>query len=522
VFVRPSVENFHLGTFDYHSETQAKGATVAESPESSKIVRFTQEIEEFPDRSLSMRSGNLSMPENSPIVCSPTRHLQKSDESGPNRTPDIASPSIKQKISSFQKTRGRLGKAATPPLVSSKSPLKQHNNGSASMPSKFHAKVEDEEYLPPLRFSPQKVRAKNKPVASKAAASPSSLRRTAIENRKKVVEKPSRSDIYAWRSAVARRKIRVSSRSSQPAAPNSRLPVPVRSTSPVKDVTPAAREQTINCTPGPVGHPDNEEFTPVLGQQSTEAASTIGLETEYGEGRSPNLQPMPHAYGEPEGVSRLRHQFLEALEVNEITLPRLQDYIQRIEFSKVSTGKLRDIKIQEMHQRMKVVQLLRYSSRYHGASENELGCVKGWLDDLMEELWMIECGKMQPSKIWFDQLYKWLWSRKANHDTYRSEYDSSPNDDIYILYDTSPLKILAAQKEHELFNLRDTGVELLKNGFRNKEKKMIEYWAVVRGLAAAPAACGEDILGLYMRKLTRWDKVELPDSAIQKRRMWYL
>ena len=49
-----------------------------------------------------------------------------------------------------------------------------------------------------------------------------------------------------------------------------------------------------------------------------------------------------------------------------------------------------------------------------------------------------------------------------------TKYDATPNDALQMLYNAAPLRVLATKKEHELkehelFNLRDTGVELLRN-----------------------------------------------------------
>lgn len=397
----------------------------------------------------------------------------------------------------------------------------------------------DENRLPPLRFSQQKTAKFSKPNAS-TAASPGSVnprRTTAPEAVKSTQSKtPKRNDIYAWRSAVAvpRKRVRVSSRTAKPVVPVSRIPVPSKPET-VHQNEAAQR----HSTPTPVPPPDpagsgslnvpsasfsEEAFvappsSPPSARLSTGFTSIQGQATDYDMEQSVNV---PHeVYGDKEQMSFLRNQFLQSLGIDEISLPSLSDYIKNVNFNSVLKDRLREIKIHEMRQRIKVVRVLRYSSLYHGANDKELLCLNGWLDDLMEELWMIQSEKMQPSKVWFDQMFRWLWNRNGGRSD-PTMYDSSPTDELYALHNAGPLRVLAAKKEDELFNLRDTGVELLKNGFRNKEKKMVEYWSWVRRLPVVPGACGEDIIGIYVRRLTRWDKNELAETAVQRRRMWYL
>ena len=415
---------------------------------------------------------------------------------------------------------------------------------SAAKAGKLKARG-DENRLPPLRFSPQKKSRFSKPHASTAAGPGSAnLRRTAPEStaaKNTQSKTPKRNDIYAWRSAVAvpRKRVRVSSRTAKPAAPVSRIPVPSKPEMAVHRDEAAQRPSTPTPVPPPnvarnesFGAPPSANISedafvappsspPPTARLSTGFTSIQGQATDYDMEQSVNI---PHeVYGDREQMSFLRNQFLQSLGIDEISLPSLSDYIRNVNFNSVLKDRLREIKIHEMRQRIKVVRVLRYSSLYHGANDKELLCLNGWLDDLMEELWMIQSEKMQPSKVWFDQMFRWLWNRNGGGG--RSDptmYDSSPADELYALHNAGPLRVLAAKKEHELFNLRDTGVELLKNGFRNKEKKMIEYWSWVRKLPVVPGACGEDIIGIYVRKLTRWDKNELSETAVQRRRMWYL
>jgi len=400
---------------------------------------------------------------------------------------------------------------------------------------------EVEHKFPPVRFSPEKPGAKNK-ILLPAAATPS--RKMATENKPPASEKkstPGRSnDIYAWRNAVVRRKVRIASRSKTTPVYRSRIPIAAREEPPKR--SPPAPYLGVCTAPTPAKSLTSERTGDVVQEPSkgtaedpteklvddvavTENESSVSdrpgeIEQESVIGYDNDSQP--RLYGSSETISELRYRFLQALGIQEISLPNLSDHIANVNFNLVHKDKLREIKMQEMHQRISVVKLLHYSSKYHGANENELGCVKGWLDDLNEELWTIECDKMQPSRIWFDQIFKWLWHRSGNEDSDPIEFNTAPTEDLYVLYNASPLRVLAAKKEHELFNLRDTGVELLRNGFRNKEKKMMEYWARLRGLNSAPSPCGEDVIGVYMRRLTRWDGVELPETMIQRRRMWYL
>jgi len=68
-------------------------------------------------------------------------------------------------------------------------------------------------------------------------------------------------------------------------------------------------------------------------------------------------------------------------------LPRPSDHITNVsQPHSALKDRLREINIQELHQRINIVKLLYYSPKYCGANGNELGCVKGWLDDLNEEL----------------------------------------------------------------------------------------------------------------------------------------
>lgn len=397
----------------------------------------------------------------------------------------------------------------------------------------------EEDKLPPLRFSPMKER-----YGNRLSTVGSSLNRTTIENKGKSVEskspprspshsptKSQRSDMYAWRNSVPRKKVRVTSRSIKPPVYRSRIPVASRPESILQEdiedtPTPVARMESMaqEGTVSDQGSKDQEicsdNPSPSSDQFSADGPSPRAPKTYNSHVLSPAVEPI--IFGERETISDLRKQFLQALGIEEVSLPSLSAYLMNVNFNSVLKDRLREIKIQEMFQRISVVKLLHTSSRYHGANENELGCVKGWLDDLMEELWMIECEKKQPTKVWFDQIYRWLWSRHHEEGSDPSQYDVSPSDELYVLFNAAPLRVLAAKKEHELFNLRDTGVELMRNGFRNKEKKMIEYWARLHGVQCPPSACGEEVIGIYMRKLTRWDKVELKDSSLQRRRMWYL
>lgn len=209
------------------------------------------------------------------------------------------------------------------------------------------------------------------------------------------------------------------------------------------------------------------------------------------------------------------------LGLKELHLPGLVNYVQNVNFDNVDKSMLRHIKIQELYERTKVVELLHQSAKYHGAAENELGCVKGWLEDLMEERWIIECGNVDPIRNWLNQLVRWLWGRKEGDTTDPAPFGITLKEEAITMGDSATIKLFAPQKEHELFNLRDAGIELLRNGFRNKEKKMIEYWSKIRGISNISNAYGDEIIGIYMRKLTRWDKMELPENSITKRRMWY-
>jgi hypothetical protein len=454
--------------------------------------------------------------------------------------------------------KGKLPYPVTPPRKMSdedtlvarkkaKAALLMLTTNETSKAPKLKIENEGSPKLPTLRFSPEKLN-KFKKLPLVAVAGPSStLRKTAIENRvTKTTEtkepKSSRSDIYAWRTSVPRKKVRISSRSKLPSY-RSLLPIPNPPPSPIREAEAHPEDEVLpedeeyheddgeaavgvedHPTPIPVVNPSyTRDFSPfsetgsVASAVSVEPPTPHAPETLAGPERHTDTQSV--LYGEQETISALRSQFFYALGIEEISLPSLSDYIQRVNFNTVLKDRLRDIKVREMYQRISVVKLLHHSSRYHGANENELGCVKGWLDDLSEELWMIECEKMPPSKIWFDQIFRWLWHRSGNDD---SDSSVDPADEIYILCNTGPLRVLAAKKEHEMFNLRDTGVELLRNGFRNKERKMLEYWARLRGLMNTPTSCGEDVIGIYMRRLTRWDGKELHETSIQRRRMWYL
>lgn len=440
-------------------------------------------------------------------------------------------------------------------------------------PGKLHQLSKEEDNKRSLlRFSPEKVKYKPKlPKAATVTTGSSSLRRVVLEVKGKTTEskaepkteaKPaSRGDIYAWRSTVTvpRKKSRVSPRSSKSQIVRSRIPVPSRPETPAtQDDNGSSDDNSPPGTPTTVVVDDaqqsedesDEEIESVTSEQPpsemeiSEPASsppsvpqsasfttqrgTAG--TDYSKSESPTDYSKAPEYdnelkldmqqticGETALISDLRKQFLQSLGIDEISLPSLSDYIRNVNFNSVLKDRLREIKLHEMQQRIRIVKMLQYSSVYHGANDKELVCLKGWLDDLMDELWMIQCEKAQPSKIWFNQMFRWLWNRNKDG---INQYDT--RDDLYVLHNTSQQRVLAARKEHELFNLRDTGMELLRNGFRNKEKKMIEYWSWLRKINTVPGACGEEILGIYMRKLTRWDKNELSETLIQRRRMWYL
>jgi len=473
------------------------------------------------------------MPENSHTSTpAQERDNQQVGINAPNSTPEVKScPSTSKviwkatsgkKIGSLDQTVGGS------PMTSSskgKGPLGNMTNEGTTKSGKSKPK-KDEYKLPPLKFSPEKVRYK-----PRAIGGPSSLRRTALENKVKTTEpiSPQRSDIYAWRSSVtvARKKLRVSSRSGKLIGNRSKIPVPS------KPETPPPREDqilSVENTPTPTAPANPTSNYSEGGESCLELRASAppssppsvrvstGTATEYD--NQYNFDVHAVIYGENEQISTLRKQFLQALGIDEISLPSLSDYIKNVNFNSVLKDRLREIKIQEMYQRIDIVKTLQYSSVYHGANDKELLCLKEWLENLMDELWMIQCEKMQPSKVWFDQMFRWLWSRNGNPDHFR--YDVTTSEELYVLHNAAQLRVLAAKKEHELFNLRDTGVELLRNGFRNKEKKMIEYWSWLRKLDTVPGSCGEDILNVYMRKLTRWDKNELLEISVQRRRMWYL
>ena len=438
---------------------------------------------------------------------------QRSMNRSPGRRPHATTPS--SKVISNKKTEAPGGEnsARKRPSIVSKgstdSGVKKHNT---------KAEKENESKYPPLRFSPDKTSKVKLPLG--ITAGQSNVKRDSGQSRVQGIDKsPQRNDIYAWRSSVTRKKVRVSSRpQSIQAYRPSRIPIATRPETP--ELQQDIYKDVDDCPVTPAGQVESEQrfFVSDVGSVSSQFSDEV--EAPETEPEEQMLQPT--LYGEAEKISDLRNQFLQALGIQEISLPSLTDYIQNVNFNTVLKDRLREIKIQEMRQRISVVKILHYSSKYHGANENELGCVKGWLDDLNEELWMIECEKMQASKVWFDQIFRWLWYRPGSDDSDTTQYDAAPKDELYVLYNMEPLRVLAAKKEHELFNLRDTGVELLRNGFRNKERKMLEYWGKLRGLFNIPTSCGEDIIGVYMRKLTRWDGVELPESTIQRRRMWYL
>jgi hypothetical protein len=382
--------------------------------------------------------------------------------------------------------------------------------------------------LPSLRFSPDKPRLK---IKSRLApeSSPASLGRTAAGNIGNMIEpSSSRSDIYAWRTSVTRKKLRVSPRSTKIPIMRSRIPVPKRTESPSQKTEPKKPDSSPSLSLETGMENEHHSSSPgsLFGSHhaSIDPDSTPERQNDYEHVNDHNYRetPISHQHSGHPRLFHLRRQFLQMLGLKELHLPGLVNYVQNVNFDNVDKSMLRHIKIQELYERTKVVELLHQSAKYHGAAENELGCVKGWLEDLMEERWIIECGNVDPIRNWLNQLVRWLWGRKEGDTTDPAPFGITLKEEAITMGDSATIKLFAPQKEHELFNLRDAGIELLRNGFRNKEKKMIEYWSKIRGISNISNAYGDEIIGIYMRKLTRWDKMELPENSITKRRMWYL
>ena len=181
-------------------------------------------------------------------------------------------------------------------------------------------------------------------------------------------------------------------------------------------------------------------------------------------------------------------------------LPRLLERLETTEW--LLKCDFTGLKIQEIYERISIIKALRKTSENNGATDNEIMCLKGWEEDLIKEVRMIQCEMLPPHKSWVRHIIDWLWG---------------PQD-----WTASDLTPAAGSGSHELFNLEDTGIELVREGFEGNEKRIISTWADIRSVHFVVSACGKSIIDEYIRRLTRWDGVVLGTHVIQERRMRYL
>ncbi|KAI5805966.1 hypothetical protein EDC01DRAFT_626762 [Geopyxis carbonaria] len=206
-------------------------------------------------------------------------------------------------------------------------------------------------------------------------------------------------------------------------------------------------------------------------------------------------------------------------------LPKLIQRLDTKNYSSIlSSSDIKDVKIREIQERIGIVKVLLNVSKFNKAPENESLCIRGWEDDFVKELEQIQSGECRPHKAWIRHIVDWLWGSidGINDSIFNKEEPLS--DDLFVLNSSSPVREVAAhrdKKEHELFNLSDTGSELIRQGLGGNEKKIVCLWADIREAQYILSACGRAVIDQYMRRLTRYDGVELPNEKMQERRMRY-
>lgn len=346
----------------------------------------------------------------------------------------------------------------------------------------------------PLRFSPTKPPAKSKVLPAPKLGSP--LRRSVVAPTKAkepapVFGKPKMN----WRPLKPDTPTSPGSRIGQ-----SKIPVPNYAKDTDKEslrVVSAATSSdssyvVVSSSEEPLSSPEAYEYTTTEKKipEPWELPTRLGSDaTSIAEKRTHFLNVL--GYRDP--LFDGEKEFLQ-------DLPRLLARLDTSEW--VLKCDFTGLKIQEIYERVSVIKQLRKASEKNGASENEILCLKGWEEDLIKEVRMIQCEILPPHRSWVRHIIDWLWG---------------VNDRA-----TPAISSAADKKKHEFFNLEDTGHELVREGFEGNEKRTVATWADVRSVHFVVSACGKSIIDEYIRRLTRWDGVVLGTDVIQERRMRYL